>query len=547
MGSGSVSLPASDCTTADGNAGYSMSSTLVITANPVEGYIFNGWSGAASDDNNNNNPLSLTMSRSAQLVAHFAAQPVSEPVGSNGGTVESMGVDVSLPPDAVPDGSQLDIAVTNETSQNSDGFVALGKQFQITLTDSQGNPITDFSDNPLQLCFPYHPDELAAVGGQADNLTVSYYNPDTQAWQEMSDGRTVDTNAQEICVEVSHLSIFALQAKAIEGMVTLQARPTAPHSSYQVPLLIELAGQGRSRQRNYQFDLYTDAFGRFELMGVAPGNYSMKLKSMHTLQRMMPITVTSEGPNTFTVPFLAEGDANNDNQINDLDKTILAAGYQLCTGSTGFDVRTDFNDDGCIKLADLSLLASNYGQVGQQRREAKNNVDLLLQPEAKTITVGQEFDLTIRVEANTPLDTVGAALNFEPSLLQVVRITASQTLDFVARNTFDNQSGQINLDAAKLGSPVESTFALATIRFRALGATSATSISFGSTSDALRIANSVLGTSSGAQITINQPDPQLTVTASSTPTATSTATSTVTPTSTPNAVSQTLYLPIIKR
>ena len=79
---------------------------------------------------------------------------------------------------------------------------------------------------------------------------------------------------------------------------------------------------------------------------------------------------------------------------------------------------------------------------------------------------------------DTPLDTIGAALDFDPTHLQIIKITAGETLDFVARNRFNNHSGQINLDAAKLGNPASGTFTFATIRFRALVPTSNTSITF---------------------------------------------------------------------
>jgi len=179
-----------------------------------------------------------------------------------------------------------------------------------------------------------------------------------------------------------------------------------------------------------------------------------------------------------------------------------------------------------------------YNLMNQTYLDAiQADFDTMRQPAAKTVTVGHEFDLTIEVQADTPLDTIGAALIFDPTHLQVIKIIAGETLDFVARNTFDNHSGQINLDAAKLGTPTEGTFAFATIRFRALASTSSTSITFGPTTDALRTANSLLGNSSEALLTVNEPYSH----------GTSTATGTPTPTSTQNAARETLYLPIIRR
>jgi len=99
------------------------------------------------------------------------------------------------PANAVPDGSTLSIIAASDSDTGSDGLIGLGKQVEITVTDSYGTPLTDFSAHPLQLCLTYDNDELAAVGGNSDDLIISYFNPAEGAWEELTTGRIVDTDA----------------------------------------------------------------------------------------------------------------------------------------------------------------------------------------------------------------------------------------------------------------------------------------------------------------------------------------------------------------
>ena len=53
------------------------------------------------------------------------------------------------------------------------------------------------------------------------------------------------------------------------------------------------------------------------------------------------------------------GDANNTNNVNAQDFTILKAAYG---GSS--DLRADFNNDGVVGAGDFNLLKTNFGAVG---------------------------------------------------------------------------------------------------------------------------------------------------------------------------------------
>ena len=64
LGTGSVDItPAANCT-----SGYTQGTQVTLTAKPSSGYIFNNWSGDASDTTN---PLSLPMDKSKTITANF--------------------------------------------------------------------------------------------------------------------------------------------------------------------------------------------------------------------------------------------------------------------------------------------------------------------------------------------------------------------------------------------------------------------------------------------------------------------------------------------
>ncbi len=109
----------------------------------------------------------------------------------------------------------------------------------------------------------------------------------------------------------------------------------------------------------------TDAAGNFTL-GVPQGLHTLRFeKDGFLVRRKDPVNVQVRTSYSVTTEILDPGDANNDNQVDLLDLTMLALSYDAIQGTHAhYDIRTDFNADGKIDLADLTLLASSYRKVG---------------------------------------------------------------------------------------------------------------------------------------------------------------------------------------
>jgi PKD repeat protein/photosystem II stability/assembly factor-like uncharacterized protein len=127
------------------------------------------------------------------------------------------------------------------------------------------------------------------------------------------------------------------------------------------------------------------------------------------------------------------------------------------------------------------------------------DVILNIHPAAQSVTLNQNFDVLIEVQAGAQsVDGAAAYLNFDPAYLQVVRIGAGSSFPTVLQNTFDNSVGRVNFAAgsALSGALPNGTFTLATVTFKAVALVSSTPIVFTSTapykSDVTSDGNSVL-------------------------------------------------------
>ena len=107
-----------------------------------------------------------------------------------------------------------------------------------------------------------------------------------------------------------------------------------------------------------------------------------------------------------------------------------------------------------------------------------------LNPSATTASVGDAFEVAIRIVAGEqPLDGAEVHIDFARNYLQVIdaqgapatAIVGGDALDISLLNAADNDAGEIDFAAGRIGSAVNGTVTLAWIRFRALSSTGATS------------------------------------------------------------------------
>lgn len=163
-------------------------------------------------------------------------------------------------------------------------------------------------------------------------------------------------------------------------------------------------------------------------------------------------------------------------------------------------------------------------------------VRIAIDPAATTRSVGEEFDLAIRVDAGTTgIVAADVYLDFDPAYLEVVGITDGTPLSVLVK-MYDNAAGTINIGAGTLGSPASGTFVIATVRMRAKAATgiSPTVVAFSFVPPRQTVVKDEgdvdrLGGYTNGEVTILGPTP----TWEASPTMTNTPVATGTPTHTP--------------
>ncbi|NOZ27514.1 MAG: hypothetical protein GXP39_05605, partial [Chloroflexi bacterium] len=284
----------------------------------------------------------------------------------------------------------------------------------------------------------------------------------------------------------------------LTGRATMQGRPTSPDPSWRVPLLLSLSRPGEPGPA-YLYGTASNQNGAFAMPGVAaPGDYRVRLKGLHTLRNLRP-TGLSTGINAVDMETLLEGDAYNDNRVDVRDVSVLAAAYGRSQGQPGFDPRADFNEDGVIDQADLTLLRANLGRrgdilVGVTAASAESvvltpagpnltgAVSLRMVPSSTGASIGDIVTIDVVADAGTqPVDAAALHLDFDPTVLEVVDAAGSPAtavepgmrLPTVLLNSVGPARGWVDFLAGSLGgSPAGGQFLVARLRVRVLAAES---------------------------------------------------------------------------
>ncbi len=140
-------------------------------------------------------------------------------------------------------------------------------------------------------------------------------------------------------------------------------------------------------------------------------------------------------------------------------------------------------------------------------RAADAAVSLTLTPPMQTISGGDSFDIDVQLASGSQeVDGAAAYLNFDPAVIQVDHITPGPRFGTILVNSFDNTLGRIDFAAGDLVTSPSGTFSLATVRFRSIGASPSSAITFSSTqarkSDVAYGGVSVLAQSTDAAVTV---------------------------------------------
>ena len=92
-------------------------------------------------------------------------------------------------------------------------------------------------------------------------------------------------------------------------------------------------------------------------------------------------------------------------------------------------------------------------------------------------TVGQEFDVTVRMSTDIPIAKLRGQVRFDPSALQLISASAGEIVPSSAGSpNVDAKNGGAQLDIAASDDPVQGEGSLMLLRFKALNARAASSI-----------------------------------------------------------------------
>ncbi|MBL8134028.1 MAG: hypothetical protein JNL42_19355 [Anaerolineae bacterium] len=283
----------------------------------------------------------------------------------------------------------------------------------------------------------------------------------------------------------------------LTGAITLPSR-TRGTAAYAVPLSVKLADSGGALVSEHSPT--TDVNGYFTLQDLPQGTYGVWLKHAQSLA-VMP-SVTLDAPSvSLDFGTLAMGDADDSNQINMVDFSILGAAFGTSDGQPGYNADADFTGDSSVGISDFSLLAYSFGLVGVPPPAGGSGAPELrvletIPPElasarlrfltnngSVSTRVGAAFSVTLAAGNSTVgqgsvislLDGAEVHLTFDPTKLQVdealAGLTPGTTLPTVLKNVYDNSAGTIDFAAGTLNAAAQGQFTLVTIRFRALAST----------------------------------------------------------------------------
>ncbi len=141
----------------------------------------------------------------------------------------------------------------------------------------------------------------------------------------------------------------------VNGSLTLQGRPSPPHSRWIVLLDVTLLQGGAPVA---MVSVLTDDSGNFCVGPFTTGTYDVRVKNFHTLSNLRQSVMLAPGSNSVHLGELREGDANGDNVVDIDDFGVLKYNYGTV------DSAADFNQDGIVDIDDFGWLKENFGQMG---------------------------------------------------------------------------------------------------------------------------------------------------------------------------------------
>ena len=269
----------------------------------------------------------------------------------------------------------------------------------------------------------------------------------------------------------------------LHGKVDLQGRPDRPAASWSVPITLELMTTANSAPLVYTTN--TDDYGEFTVADLNVGDYSVRVKSNHTLGNQIDNVTLVAGENNLFFGTLLEGDVETDHSRNQTvlaDFGQLSGSFDRCTGESGYLFNADLNEaDACVTIADFGLLSPNFNtqgwivydsprQVPAPLPVALANALLSFGQTERQATIGTTIELPLYVDprGGDPIVGVTADLRYDPALLEVSGVTLSGALPKVLlKPVVDSSKGSVRFSvAANLGQQVTTRVQIATLQVK---------------------------------------------------------------------------------
>jgi hypothetical protein len=93
------------------------------------------------------------------------------------------------------------------------GFKAGNTHFVIEITDASGNPVVTLSQ-PVTIMVKYSDEDVAAAGGDPNNLVLAYYDEAAAKWNPLT--TTVSATDKTLKATTTHLSTWGVMVEATE-------------------------------------------------------------------------------------------------------------------------------------------------------------------------------------------------------------------------------------------------------------------------------------------------------------------------------------------
>ncbi|MBL8131273.1 MAG: PD40 domain-containing protein, partial [Anaerolineae bacterium] len=235
-------------------------------------------------------------------------------------------------PEWSPDGSRIAFVVG-----------AVAEQFHIYTIRPDGSDLTQITSGSFNDATPvWSPDGTKILfASRRDGNTYQLFTMD-------SNGSNVQRITSTSNDAKDHFPVCWLRTLPptadLTGTITLPSR-TQGTAAYVVDLSVKLADSGGTLVSEHSPT--TDVNGTFTLPDLPQGTYGVWLKHDQSLAVMPSVNLDAPAV-SLNFGALKMGDANNSNNVNISDFSILSAAYGKSQGQSGYDARADFNGDNSV-------------------------------------------------------------------------------------------------------------------------------------------------------------------------------------------------------